>query len=542
MMKFSCARCGKRYVTHDVAVPGRIYRLKCKACGEFIVVRGSASSNAPLRPDAPAPEPVPPGATPPVEDADEPLATASGPMPPALAAPPLAPGDEPAPTPSPAPVDPAPSAMAAPSTGEPAEASPGPAGPAPGEPKYIELFDDGDPEAASAEPAPSPEPSPIASDDFRDVAEALGRSLPSAAPLLPTAPILPEVHDEPEASDSAEEAIRDFLAPLPADLEPIVRDVLPVGPLAQAKVTAPAPAQAAGPRPPPARGRRKAIPVIAGLAVLLVAGGGIAFWRRGSFAGQTALRPPPSAAPAPSPQPAATPSATPTPVPPTNTAPAAQPESPPPSPPAETPTSAAPSPTPNSTASPTPAPSAAPGGQKPPQAEVPAAKPARAATRPPAPRAAERPAKPAKQPERKVASSPRREVKEAAPEPAPQPVAAPPAQPPTEAAAREDTGPDLPVGLAPEQIQRVLGANRKSLDACLRNPSRGLDQPLGARQITLHFMVLPEGTVNYPTIDDVAISSAPLGQCLKTAARALSFPAFRGDPVPVDEVLSISGK
>jgi hypothetical protein len=141
-----------------------------------------------------------------------------------------------------------------------------------------------------------------------------------------------------------------------------------------------------------------------------------------------------------------------------------------------------------------------------------------------------------------VASPERREVQEAPAEPAPQPSAPPAAPAPTEAPAQEAAAQDLPAGLAPDQIQRVLGANRKPVDACLRNPSRGLDQPLGARQFTLHFMVLPEGTVNYPTIDDVAISSAPLGQCLKAAARALSFPAFRGDPIPVDQVLSISGK
>ena len=74
------------------------------------------------------------------------------------------------------------------------------------------------------------------------------------------------------------------------------------------------------------------------------------------------------------------------------------------------------------------------------------------------------------------------------------------------------------------------------------NPWRGLEQPLGARQVTVRFTVAPEGTVFYPTIDDVAISAAPVGQCLKSAVRSLRFPPFRGDSAKVDAPVSIPAR
>ncbi|HEY6004760.1 MAG TPA: zinc-ribbon domain-containing protein, partial [Anaeromyxobacter sp.] len=50
-MKFSCERCGKKYATADPPSPGKVYKLKCKACGHLIVVRAAASAAA--QPDAP---------------------------------------------------------------------------------------------------------------------------------------------------------------------------------------------------------------------------------------------------------------------------------------------------------------------------------------------------------------------------------------------------------------------------------------------------------------------------------------------------------
>jgi hypothetical protein len=58
----------------------------------------------------------------------------------------------------------------------------------------------------------------------------------------------------------------------------------------------------------------------------------------------------------------------------------------------------------------------------------------------------------------------------------------------------------------------------------------------------MRFMVGPDGTVNYPIIDDVAVSSAPVGQCLKTAAKGLTFPQFGGDPIKVDVPVQLPEK
>jgi hypothetical protein len=133
---------------------------------------------------------------------------------------------------------------------------------------------------------------------------------------------------------------------------------------------------------------------------------------------------------------------------------------------------------------------------------------------------------------RGVAAADRRQPVATAPS---APAAAPPAPPPGGDATERTE-------LTPEQIQRVLAGARGAFDACLRDAPRGADQPGSARQVTVRFMVAPEGTVSYPTIDDVTVSAAPMGQCLKAAARALTFPEFKGDPVKVDAQITIPGK
>ncbi|WP_193388362.1 zinc-ribbon domain-containing protein, partial [Anaeromyxobacter sp. PSR-1] len=68
-MKFSCDRCGKRYATADTPVPGRVYKLKCRACGHVIVLKGPAAGappGAPPRRAAVPPAPPPPSAPTPV--------------------------------------------------------------------------------------------------------------------------------------------------------------------------------------------------------------------------------------------------------------------------------------------------------------------------------------------------------------------------------------------------------------------------------------------------------------------------------------------
>ena len=45
MMKFVCDRCGKRYATAEDPAAGKVYKLRCKACGNLMVVRGQAGTS-----------------------------------------------------------------------------------------------------------------------------------------------------------------------------------------------------------------------------------------------------------------------------------------------------------------------------------------------------------------------------------------------------------------------------------------------------------------------------------------------------------------
>lgn len=61
-MRFTCPKCGKKYASSAEPAPGKAYRLKCKACGEPIVLRagGIVGSATP----APGTLPVAPAAAP----------------------------------------------------------------------------------------------------------------------------------------------------------------------------------------------------------------------------------------------------------------------------------------------------------------------------------------------------------------------------------------------------------------------------------------------------------------------------------------------
>lgn len=87
-MRFTCPKCGKRYASAAEPAPGKVYRVKCKACGEPIVI--TANGPAPAVSAAPAAArrlaPVrstdgragPPAAPPPAElPADLPTVTAT---------------------------------------------------------------------------------------------------------------------------------------------------------------------------------------------------------------------------------------------------------------------------------------------------------------------------------------------------------------------------------------------------------------------------------------------------------------------------------
>jgi hypothetical protein len=485
-MRFSCERCGKRYTTNDTLQPDRTYRIRCKACGNLIEVKAGGAAR-------------PATGTSPAHGAG-----VAGPSEPA------------APTPAPAAASAPPEARS--------------------EAKYIELFDENE----DWEALPTPPPAPAAP----PAAEAPPAPTPLPAPAHPAAPAPAEfVADQespPAPASGASYPARildDPFADLRHELGQDLAGGAPPAAVAPAAPEPPPPRPARPPRgarpsprtsPPPAAPRRRSpAPLFAAGALVVLAVAGLAVWRPWSApepaAPRAADRAPPPAAqavrtPTPTPTPAPTPTATPTPTPPPP--PTAAPA---PAPPSAHPERSVAAGDAQSKETPprTPAPAAAP------PAKGPAASPPHRAEKRPAPR-----------PERKVAQvEQRREAPAPQAAPAPTPAAAePPARP-----APAPEGPVLDE-LPPQEIQRVLAGARSAFDGCLRDPSRGLDQPLGERRVTLRFNIEPEGTVSYPTLDDVTISGAPVGQCLKDAARRLRFPAFAGDPVKVDHPIAIPAR
>ncbi|MBK9519899.1 MAG: AgmX/PglI C-terminal domain-containing protein [Anaeromyxobacter sp.] len=193
--------------------------------------------------------------------------------------------------------------------------------------------------------------------------------------------------------------------------------------------------------------------------------------------------------------------------------------------------------------------------QPPPPVAIPATAPQRAEPEPapPAPRVVEpapEPARPAPV-EKKVEprpEPPRPKVVERRPEPKPEPkpepvkvaVAPPPPPPPEEprVETREVQLPDAESALTPEVVQKVITANRKAFASCIA--SAGEDVKLDGRKVVLKLTVNANGAVTYPTLDDVTLNPTEMGQCLKSAARLMIFPKFKGDPFHVEVPLTLS--
>ena len=57
----------------------------------------------------------------------------------------------------------------------------------------------------------------------------------------------------------------------------------------------------------------------------------------------------------------------------------------------------------------------------------------------------------------------------------------------------------------------------------------------------LRLNIQPSGAVTYPTLDDVTLNGTELGSCLKSAARLMVFPKFKGDTLHVEVPLSDLG-
>ncbi len=491
-MKFVCDRCGKKYATAEDPAPGKVYKLKCKACGHLIVVKGQAGTMTGI----------------PAITAAE-LATASA-------------AQEPIPTPLPAPppaalleielqVEPdAPRLQPLPNEPEPIsddaiEALPETSNLPPEVASAVDGAASGSPDAPES-PAPPPEPAPALDpallppppekDELADFAAAAAEVM--AAPFATGSGEPPQkggpgyVDLFGDITDQRALAARSNITDA---FQAAARGSLPdtySGPAPTADQGAPAAAAPAA-RPPPASIPAKAAGPRSGLGgtpmaiigVGMLALVGITAWAllgRGST-------PPPATASKPSPPVL--------PVPPPRPAPEVKPPVPVPEP-----------------------------------AVVAKAEPEQK----PEPKVVEkRPEPKPRPPERKPEPKPQPKVAEKRPEP---PAAAPAPEPRTET--RDVEVPDAAAALTQDVVNRVVSANRKAFTGCITSATEA-GVKLDGRRVALRITVNTNGTVTYPTLDDQSLNATEMGQCLKSAARLMIFPKFKGDPFHYEVPLILSG-
>lgn len=465
-MKFTCERCGKKYATAEDPAPGRVYKLKCKACGHLIVVKASAGAPSSDGPLANEPQGVPeahPAATPEIQLEVAPPEPAA-PFPDPGTPPPLDATTEvsmaglsvdPPPWPN-APAPLAPWDAPAPEAPPPASAPEG----------YVDLFGEG---AKAAEKPPKDDP-------FLAAARAS----------------LPDGYGEgnPAAPDPFGGLREELAADLPQQKEPTpYRSTTRVPAI-------PKPVQ-----------QKSAMPLVLIGAGALVLVGILGFVLLGGKKAEPPARP------------------------------AARAEAPTP---------------------PAPPPQAPPAQETPPQAVEPAtpppAQPQAAATPPPKPaddakRAAEerrrrereearereaqaradreardRAAREARERDRLEREQRAREAQERARREAQQ------------REAERVAAANIPVaetGLSQAQIEKVLLATKRAFDACIEE-AKGAGMKLDGRRVLLRLNIQTSGAVTYPTLDDVTLNSTDLGGCLKSAARLMVFPKFKGDTMHVE--------
>ncbi len=458
-MKFVCDGCGKKYATAEDPSPGKVYKLKCKACGHLIVVKTVAGTSTAI----PALTQAEAAGSPPGQPASPELEIEIEPEPQVATTP------APLPTPTPPPV---PAGEAAPLPAEVASAIDA-AAPVP----------DGQPGTADALPPPPPPEKDELADFAAAAAEVMAAPVPGQDAAAPGPGQAGYVDLFGEGATGEHGSKDDPFAAA-------ARASLPAGfsgpdPLAGGKPAPRSePAKAAAPKAAPAKPVAKGTSplVYVGLGVvLLVAITAVAIFK----GGEKKAEPPPkpvAAAPAPTP--------------------------PPPPPKAEAP---------------------------PPPREEP--KPAVVEKKPePKPVVVER--KPEPKPEPPKPRPPERK-----PEPKPEPkVAAAPPPPPPAPEPRTETRdvqlPDAESALTPEVVQKVITANRKAFAGCIAQA--GSDVKLDGRKVALKLTVNANGAVTYPTLDDVTLNPTEMGQCLKSAARLMIFPKFKGDPFHVEVPLTLS--
>jgi hypothetical protein len=88
--------------------------------------------------------------------------------------------------------------------------------------------------------------------------------------------------------------------------------------------------------------------------------------------------------------------------------------------------------------------------------------------------------------------------------------------------------------LTQDQVQKVLSSSRKAFDTCIASAGKSSGVALDGRRVMLRLNIQPTGSVTYPTLDDVTLNGTDLGSCLKSAARVMVFPRFKGDPMHVE--------
>jgi DNA-directed RNA polymerase subunit RPC12/RpoP len=432
-VKFSCERCGKKYATADPPSPGKVYKLKCKACGHLIVVRASSAA---AQPEGPGSAATAAGSS--LEIPDLPFSHG--------VPDPSAPARNGA---SPATPDDATSQVAI----EPVAPIEEEARPPKAESGYVDLFSDLTPIQGS-ELAPE---DPLSAAARASLPEAYGRAGGAPDPLAALA--------QRRAGSRA---------PQPQSGMPKIPVI---------------------PKPPPHK---------AGLPIALIGGGvavlvGILAFVLLGFGKKAAPPPRPIRAEEP---------VLPAPMPPPQPAPAKAPE--PSAPPAEA-------------QPPPPGPKQAQSSSEGPGAEQRRPEERRRRSRDDGQGARdaqererrareERDATERERRERDAADKDRKERERLA--------AAAAAQPESE-------------GLTQAQIESVLRSTRKAFDGCLAG-ARGKEPRLDGRRVLLRLNIQPSGTVTYPTLDDVTLSGTDLGSCLKSAARLMVFPKFRGDTLHVE--------
>jgi DNA-directed RNA polymerase subunit RPC12/RpoP len=477
-VKFSCDRCGKKYATAEAPAPGRVYKLKCKACGHVIVVKTPAS--------APAVTPSP----------DEPISARVSSVSLPSAQPAEVEAEVEAPRPEPTP-PPAPFQMPAGTTPVPSrEAEPtaeismmADAGQKPAD-GYVDIF---------AEAAPPPAP-PVADDPFLKAARG---SLPEHfSPSRPLADPFADMRDELDAP-----------APHAAPAPPPRHEPVP-----------------AAFAPPPARKEEKkksGLPVaLIGVGVAVVLGIVVAValtsGKKTEPPAAKPVAPAPVAAPTPPPPPPA-PAPTPAPAPePARKAEAAKPKA--------EPVVARKDDKKSDQAR-------LEAERKREEARLEADR-----KREQAKLEADRKREQARLDAERKREEDRRREEERKAEAERKRLAKAEAAKPKAEAEKPVQLPDATTALSPEAVQKVVNASRRAFEGCIAEAAkRGTDTKFDGRKVALRLNVNPNGFVTYPTLDDVTLNRTDLGECLKSAARLMVFPKFQGDVFHVEVPLTLRG-